>query len=84
MDRGAWWATDHGVAKKSDMTERLTHTHTHTHIFPLASLSLPCPDTHLPYSASPFLFLLPHFLTQMVEAPPDFSSAQEARWIGGC
>ena len=31
MDRGAWWATDHGVAKKSDMTERLTHTHTHTH-----------------------------------------------------
>ena len=21
MDRGAWWATVHGVAKKSDMTE---------------------------------------------------------------
>ena len=25
MDRGAWWATVHGVAKL-DMTEQLTHT----------------------------------------------------------
>ena len=24
MDRGAWWATVHGVAKESDTTERLT------------------------------------------------------------
>ena len=24
MDRGACWATVHGVAKESDMTERLT------------------------------------------------------------
>ena len=31
MDRGAWWATIHGVTKESDMTEQLTHTHTHTH-----------------------------------------------------
>ena len=23
MDRGAWWATVHGVAKESDMTKRL-------------------------------------------------------------
>ena len=23
MDRGAWWATVHGVAKESDVTERL-------------------------------------------------------------
>ena len=29
-DRGAWWATDHGIAQ-SDMTER-AHTHTH-HLF---------------------------------------------------
>ena len=29
MERGAWWATVHGVAK-TDMTEQLTHTHTHT------------------------------------------------------
>ena len=28
MDRGAWQATAHGVAKKSDITERLSvHTH---------------------------------------------------------
>ena len=27
IDRGAWWATVHGVAKESDTTERLiTHT----------------------------------------------------------
>ena len=24
MDRGAWWATVHGVANESDTTERLT------------------------------------------------------------
>ena len=24
MDRGAWWATAHRVAKESDMTERLS------------------------------------------------------------
>ena len=26
MDRGAWWATVHGVAEESGTTERLTHT----------------------------------------------------------
>ena len=26
MDRGAWWATVHGVRKELDMTEWLTHT----------------------------------------------------------
>ena len=34
MDRGAWWATVHGVTKM-DITEHIcahTHTHTHTHI----------------------------------------------------
>ena len=33
MDRGAWWATDHGIAKELYMTERLSAcvcTHTHT------------------------------------------------------
>ena len=28
MDRGAWWATVHGVARESDTTE---HTYTHPH-----------------------------------------------------
>ena len=27
MDRGAWWATTHGITKSRDMAE-----HTHTHI----------------------------------------------------
>ena len=26
MDRGAWWAIVHGIAKESDMTEQLTYT----------------------------------------------------------
>ena len=30
MDRGAWWAIVPGIAKRSDMTEQLTHTHTQT------------------------------------------------------
>ena len=29
MDRGAWRATVHGVAKESDMTERVTQTLNH-------------------------------------------------------
>ena len=32
VDRGAWWATVHGVTKELDTNKRLyTHTHTHTH-----------------------------------------------------
>ena len=27
MDRGAWWATDHGVAKESDTTSSLNNNH---------------------------------------------------------
>ena len=26
MDRGAWWATVHGVAKELDATKQLTHS----------------------------------------------------------
>ena len=29
MDRGAWWATVHGVAKESDMTDGFTFTFFH-------------------------------------------------------
>ena len=32
MDRGAWWATVHGVAKSQDTIERLSHTHTYIHM----------------------------------------------------
>ena len=31
MDRGAWWATVHGVAKSQTRLSDFTHTHTHTH-----------------------------------------------------
>ena len=31
MDRGAWWATVHGVAKSQTLLSTHTHTHTHTH-----------------------------------------------------
>ena len=44
MDRGAWQATIHGVAKEMDMTERLNNNNTqgykanidrdHTHLMP--------------------------------------------------
>jgi len=31
MDRGAWWATVHGVTKSRTWLSTHTHTHTHTH-----------------------------------------------------
>ena len=30
MDRGAWWATAHGVTKSQARLSTHTHTHTHT------------------------------------------------------
>ena len=39
MDRGAWWATVHGVAMSQDITEH-THTHTHTHPLSLTDLGI--------------------------------------------
>ena len=30
MDRGAWWATVHGVTKESDMTEQLKNNKVNT------------------------------------------------------
>ena len=32
MDRGAWWATVHGVIKsQTQLSSKHTHTHTHTY-----------------------------------------------------
>ena len=31
MDRGAWWATGHGIAKSWTQMSACMHTHTHTH-----------------------------------------------------
>ena len=32
MDRGAWWAVVHGVAKSLTRLTELAHTHTHTRV----------------------------------------------------
>ena len=39
MDRGAWWATVHGVTKSQTRLNTYTHTHTHTH-YPKATAML--------------------------------------------
>ena len=31
MDKGAWWAAGHGVAKSQTQLSDYAHTHTHTH-----------------------------------------------------
>ena len=39
MDRGAWWATVHGVTKESDTAERLSMIQ-HTHTFCYSTITL--------------------------------------------
>ena len=46
MDRGAWWATVHGVTKESDMTEQLTLSLSLTQHLPL------CISTQLPWMSA--------------------------------
>ena len=40
IDRGAWWATIHGITEESDMTEQL-RTHLHTQLYKLFFISIP-------------------------------------------
>ena len=76
MDRGAWQATAHGVAKSqtwlSDCTHTRTHTHTHTHTVPLqCCVSFCCKQSesaiHIHPSTPPsisFLFRSPQIIEQ--------------------
>ena len=52
MDRGAWWAIVHGVAKSQTQLSARTHKHTHTHTqtqsrFNIRSNSGPCIRVHI-------------------------------------
>ena len=68
MDRGAWWTTVHGVAKRHDWgtehtfacmcTHADTHTHTHTHG------RMPSRLLGLPLQLSPLLLFHLHSLLQ--------------------
>ena len=40
MDRGAWWAIVHEIAKsRTQLCDSHTHTHTHTHTDQLSAVS---------------------------------------------
>ena len=41
MDRGAWWATVHGVAKESAMTQKLNNSNTYVCVCMLTAHPLP-------------------------------------------
>ena len=85
MDRGAWWATVHGVAKSqtwlSDQAHTHTHTHTHTHsgsglYLPILGLSnLP----KLPFNCSTSVWLLQLLLRASV-TPWILLFFQISRW----
>jgi len=38
-DRGAWWATGHGVTKSQTQLSNLARAHTHTHTHPVITKS---------------------------------------------
>ena len=47
MDRGAWWATVHGVVKSwTQLSNTHTHTHTYTHTYKLMAA---IEDSHFPW-----------------------------------
>ena len=58
MDRGAWWATGHGVAKESDTTEQLSTAHTQSRI--KCSQTIPPEGTLLPSRTSRFIYFVGH------------------------
>ena len=51
MDRGAWRATVHGVAKSQTWLSDWTYTHTHTHTMALAQVDLTVPVPSAPSSS---------------------------------
>ena len=57
MDRGAWWATLHGVAKSRTRLSKRAHTHTHTHTHTHVHTHTRPPPLH-PYVPCTSLFLI--------------------------
>ena len=78
MDRGAWRATVHGVAKESDLTEQLTHTQQLQNS--LAFPSLPPAIGLFTENVLFFtiLFLLRISLSRYTEKLPCFKDAQNS------
>ena len=51
MDRGAWWATVHRVAKSQTPLSIHEHTHTHTHTEEVPRVGLQLTFAHLHYTS---------------------------------
>ena len=80
MDRGAWWATDHGIAEL-DMTEWLTHT-TSTFLKIIlfnicSSVAKSCPPLCNPVDCSTPSFPVLHYLLEFAQVL--FNKCQ--KWI---
>ena len=94
MDRGAWWATVHGVAKSRTRMSNFTFTFYYCTLSPENKLCAPeatprhcgsCPNPRQPMTS---VFVEGHLLTLAIECPglrppsslPTFSHQREARW----
>ena len=68
MDRGAWWATVHGVERSPTQLSEHTHTHTHTHIH--SSSASEDPINHQPCSLVVFTVEKYLHLSESVQFKP--------------
>ena len=83
MDRGAWWATVHGVTKESDMTEQLTLSLSLTQHLPLYLHSVTwdiCLSCVLSHFSCVCLFATPGTVT--CQAPLSMGFSRQEYWSG--